>query len=156
MVVRSLYFSGNLKNNTISHEIDSNNFNLQIGNWRMCIDSLVVKTKGSGKKEKFSYPATVSVNWFKAIQEVWKKFRPNDEEATVRTRELNPSPLLVTILSTAEKAQLLQVVSGSETKQWFSFKDVGQLIELSFKNEDNAAQLLDLTVYVVILLERIE
>jgi hypothetical protein len=153
MVIRSLFISGSLENNKLSWNIDENNFNLQFGNWRMCIDSLVVKTVP--KTKSVSYPVTVSLNWFKSVQQVWKKLKPTDTEL-FRARELNPTPLFVTIITISTVPKLIQIVNGVGTREWFEFKDVEQTIQLCFKNEDNPSELFDLKVYAVLLLERLQ
>ena len=156
MVIRSLFISGDLENNKLTWKIDPENFNLQFGNWRMRINSLLVEAKG--KTQDSQHPVTVSVNWFKSIQPVLKRSfnsgGPGGE--LIRTRELNPSPLLVTILKIKRANLLQQIINVDGAQEWFCFKDVQQTIELSFNIVDNPSQLLDLKVFAVLLFERIE
>ena len=139
MVVKSIYVQGvtDFKGELI-FKVNSNNAELRVGQWKMCLDSCIVIIPSA-----MDIVLSVSTSLLKTVQ-------TNNKITT-----LNTGKILVTLLKGKKSEKCVVVKIGC--KEWINIgqSDADEDCSLIFRNETmNAAGVELLSVFAVILLER--
>ena len=130
---RPIYITGAVVNGVLEIPIDTNDANLSIGHWQMCIDSLTVTLQADIKTH-----VTLSTN-------------------LLHSSAGHPAPLHVFLIKGSRNDQLSLL--STRKKSFVDFANAsyaGNILKLFFRDEQTKGPCGAFTLYGVVLLRRVE